>query len=892
MSPLLRKEIRLILPFWGIALFLAIIPSWFLPRYAHVLGLDAVFFWTLGFGLILLSLAPFGQEFALGTFSTMLAQPLERARLWRTKILLTTIAALLVLGAFAIAVHLRFDAGLRDEMQRLAANHETLTSQIEAAEASERLLYAQEFRHACESAGLLLLVAVTGGFWTTLLFRQTGAALWFAILIPGVLSVVIAGVFQTFIGHGTDSAVAVVLSLYAIAGFIWARRMFLQAQDSQWLGETISLLALSPARTQTESATARTKGATRALLRKELQSHQISLLIAFGLLVLHVCTLVFRKFYTLERNSEFRFALEAVPLLWLLVPWLIGSVAVAEERRLGTMESQLCLPVTRRLQFWVKFVVVFFFGILLGGLMPCLLEWLGTTFGVFSEIVQSRASASVYFVTVLEIVVASAGIALVSFFASSLTRNTLHALGAAIAIGGSFYALAEWLFHNSNYYNYSLWKGPLVSVAEWPVWIVALIWLSFSNYKRLHAGQNVWARNLIILFSSIVLTGLATAVVYQRPWEFAMSLEPRHGTAQLSGAVRPVISMASQKAVVLLPDGRLWVATDYHFRQLDGYEERSDVRLRIQAAVPASGMFVAGSNWVALAADYMHDIVALRSDGTLWDICSYHSQGTNGFHRMNWLSQSPDPRRIGSGSDWKSVVAGDSYFLALKTDGTLWNLPGNVDGWDSGPPPYYLPSNLKVPAQVGTNSDWAGLFGGQQEMLLMKNGGDMWAWENGLKEVRAIYPLQLNGSDWVAAGGGLRSRLVIHQDGSLWGRSQWESGERVFGSFVAWRQSPDLVRIGHETDWVQLAGSSPGLFAIKKDGRLVKNETEPFASVLNRPSQYSDWIAVSAHWDEMAALAADGTISLWKDTRRDEGIHLAPTRRPLWNLNIFTDTKD
>ena len=44
-----------------------------------------------------------------------------------------------------------------------------------------------------------------------------------------------------------------------------------------------------------------------------------------------------------------------MPFLWLLIPWLMGCVAIAEERKLGTMESQLCLPVNRRLQFAVKF---------------------------------------------------------------------------------------------------------------------------------------------------------------------------------------------------------------------------------------------------------------------------------------------------------------------------------------------------------------------------------------------------------------------------------------------------------------------------------------------------------------------------------------------------------
>ena len=137
---------------------------------------------------------------------------------------------------------------------------------------------------------------LTGGLWTTLLFRQTGAALWFAILIPGVLIVVVQSSVPNVFPHG---AVCIhrdrCLILYSVAGFVWAWRMFAQAQDSQWLGETVALFSLSSPQTQAEDTTRpRRKGAFRALVRKELQSHQISLLIGFGLLVLHLCTLVFR----------------------------------------------------------------------------------------------------------------------------------------------------------------------------------------------------------------------------------------------------------------------------------------------------------------------------------------------------------------------------------------------------------------------------------------------------------------------------------------------------------------------------------------------------------------------------------------------------------------------
>ena len=38
------------------------------------------------------------------------------------------------------------------------------------------------------------------------------------------------------------------------------------------------------------------------------------------------------------------------------------------------------------------------------------------------------------------------------------------------------------------------------------------------------------------------------------------------------------------------------------------------------------------------------------------------------------------PERIGIGTDWQSVVAGGSYTVALKVDGSLWAWGQNADG--------------------------------------------------------------------------------------------------------------------------------------------------------------------------------------------------------------------
>jgi hypothetical protein len=101
--------------------------------------------------------------------------------------------------------------------------------------------------------------------------------------------------------------------------------------------------------------------------------------------------------------------------------------------------------------------------------------------------------------------------------------------------------------------------------------------------------------------------------------------------------------------------------------------------------------------------------------------------------------------------------------------------------------------------------------------------------------------------------------------------------------------------VGNDSDWLQICGYRPDFFALKKDGRLLRNGTEWFSSLLGRPSQYSDWIAINTGHTELTqriALAADGTLCSWVDERTWRSAFFAPTRRPAWTLNILTDSKN
>src|SRR5277367_6090813 len=101
MSAFVKKEIRLLLPSFLAVLALAILVPWLSLK-----DPDVSFAWTpffIFFGMILLAVDSFGREFSLGTFSSLMSQPMERHQIWRTKITILFFAAALIFAAYFIS---------------------------------------------------------------------------------------------------------------------------------------------------------------------------------------------------------------------------------------------------------------------------------------------------------------------------------------------------------------------------------------------------------------------------------------------------------------------------------------------------------------------------------------------------------------------------------------------------------------------------------------------------------------------------------------------------------------------------------------------------------------------------------------------------------------------
>ncbi|MFZ1720086.1 MAG: hypothetical protein WAU28_01905 [Candidatus Moraniibacteriota bacterium] len=153
--------------------------------------------------------------------------------------------------------------------------------------------------------------------------------------------------------------------------------------------------------------------------------------------------------------------------------------------------------------------------------------------------------------------------------------------------------------------------------------------------------------------------------------------------------------------------------------------------------------------------------------------------GTTGTDRLSPVST------VG-GSKWKSVSAGDSHVLAVRTDGTLW-------AWgEGGNGRLGRGSNTDAssPIQIGTDTDWESVSAGESHSLGIKTNHTLWAWGNGGQyrlgnnSTNDVYtPTQISACASSCPAGGWKSvsaglidhSLAVGMDSTLW---SWGDGGR------------------------------------------------------------------------------------------------------------------
>jgi len=868
MNPLVKKEIRLLLPSWMAAVLLALVQAIIRPYNFYAACL-------LFFGLAIMALTTFGRETSLNTFSLLLAQSAERMRVWQTKLSVLAVAFLTVFGVWLVAFRIAF-----------------LHSNVDVPDQASSY---NLFITIC----LIATATFTGGLWTTLLLRQLAAAFWLTLLVPAVLSGFAGGFLAPSQSNNTVIAVlCVVFAIYSVGGFLFARWLFFRAQDVGWSGGVLTLPEWKLFTASSENAIlTRNRKPIFALVKKEFQLHQVSLMAAFGLLVLHVGVIILRKYHHFAKDTAGEWFTTIFWMLWLVMAPVIGSMAVAEERRLGVMEGQLCLPVSRRVQFAIKGFLTLFLGIFLGGVMPMLLEGIAIGFGSNNSVFKPESHPGGYSgvqLFQLGIVAFAAWLALVSFFASTLAKNFLQAVGVAIATFFCCTLLIPVFFTSNRVILFDLISVhsilPLVITVA--TLIATLLWLAYLNYKNFRPGWPLWRRNLLGFAGAFVFIVVASNALYHRVWEIFEPAEPAHGPARLSISQPSVLRKNDWDTLtIILPDGQIW----FDFLH-NGWPSFSwtNWRRRINPLSERAGpqKIIAGSNWVSATAGSVNSVYTWQQTPPVWghpDTIGIRSDGTL------WVSDNWNPKvwtgdkltRFGDETNWQQVArswSGPSVLL-LKKGGTLWRWGTNYFTGEKLPQ-RWLGLRAFIPYQIGTNSDWkiistAGGYG----FLAQKSDGTTWTIrvkKGGIDELIAAtnfdrIPLQelSRANDYFGA--------YVRTNGTLW----------LWGELYG-RGHTSTLQSGMETNWVSVAVTwSFRMVALKSDGTLWEccRNNPPFAvpAPPTRIGIHNDWIAIVGAGDGVVSLAADGSLWFWPDRNLYEwSEHLLKfPKQPRFLGNIF-----
>src|SRR5260221_667674 len=310
LTALASKEFRALLPVWAAAAFTIGADSWLRGMGLHWLfpvGTFAYIVRSLALGAHVI-----GHEFTNRTLASLLVQPCRRSSMLLIKASVLAVM-LMALGFIARVVLFRSLAGALGNFPRYPT----------------------------------LYLPVIGGLcvapYLTMRLRSQMAGVLFATTIPGLtyLLALLGGV----IIYGTGTAAAETLALavwmpamwiFAAAGAVLSARSFMQLQDTEGGREELRL-----PRWFTVTDASPTRPPLWMLAKKELRLQQITFaMVAVYALIWTGLTVAGRLNVDFAREFPMR---AAGMLYFALLPLLMGSLASAQERHFGMLQSQPCV---------------------------------------------------------------------------------------------------------------------------------------------------------------------------------------------------------------------------------------------------------------------------------------------------------------------------------------------------------------------------------------------------------------------------------------------------------------------------------------------------------------------------------------------------------------------
>lgn len=230
-----------------------------------------------------------------------------------------------------------------------------------------------------------------------------------------------------------------------------------------------------------------------------------------------------------------------------------------------------------------------------------------------------------------------------------------------------------------------------------------------------------------------------------------------------------------------------------------------------------------GTNWRKVAFDANGSAGGIKSDGTLW-MWGNSTSGALGNNLGGFNSRSSPVQTTSGGTNWACISGGAVFFMATKTDGTLWVWGGG----DFGKLGTNSTATVLVPTQtVSSGNNWKKISAFAQNAMSIKTDGTLWLWGRGYQgslgnnsTTDRSSPVQTvaGGTDWKTGVFGGTLGAAIKNDGTLW---IWGCNSLgALGDNTSVSKSSPVQTISGGSNWRELSAQDGVMRAIKTDGSL------------------------------------------------------------------------
>ena len=485
--PQLTKELQALAPLWLATMFAIVVGS--------ALGIPSMALSGFVLGAAALGAYSTGHEFTYRTMAPLLAQPVERWRVLRAK-LLALIPLVIVLAVVTWVVLLESDF--------LSLFEGRLNRWVSTRDGSQRWQIA--------IVTMMPLLAVGAAPWLAVLCRSTTAGFVFTLAIPAALwtathiaRAATAGFTTPALeyGPGLTIMVAGIVGAVILTTFV-GRRQFLHLEVVEGYERAFRLKAEATERRTRAEATVRRRSHPAVLLvKKELRLYPLALAVAGLYAVLWIAMRLAR----LDAQIAGQSFQTVAGFYCAFVAMLVGATASAEERALGVTASQTLQPYAFWKQWSIKVVVAVVVAIVLGPALTATMEAAFPLIGDTGRVPFSRLELPRLWIYSDDSLSSPAILVLLSLHISSLCTGTLRALLLTLP-----------------YWSTLLWVYTATVQASWRV-VARLspdsIFFQPNTRRRLptfEATDVVWSLRVgdwMLILTLVVLTAMPLMFGYQ-----------------------------------------------------------------------------------------------------------------------------------------------------------------------------------------------------------------------------------------------------------------------------------------------------------------------------------------------------------------------------------------